>query len=500
MLSLYYYNRKHPVPQEKNPLAAPGFPAYNARDRGKERVACMKFSSHGAGQIDFSKEEPRRSVARAVVPLLVADILALLYSIVDRIYIGRMPGQGADVLGGIGLCFPFVIMVTAFTNLYGQGGAPLTAMARGRRDLKEAREVMNTAFMLLSATSLLLLAAFEVFARPILLALGGEAAPALLPHALSYLRLYLLGTPATMLASGLAPYINAQGYARAGMLVIAIGAAANIVLDPLFIFAFGMGVRGAALATVLSQILSALFVVSFLLGKDTELRLSPMRPSRIRPRVVKDILGLGVVNFIMQFTNSLVAVVCNRMLATYGGAVYISVYTVISSVRQILDVPVQAVGSGGSPVLSFHYGARRPDRMRETVRLISLWGIAYTAAVWALILIAPGMFIRIFSSDPVLIEAGAPALRIYFGAFVFQALQYSGQTVFRSIRRVRKAIFFSLLRKVILVVPLTILLPPLFGASGVFLAEPVSNFLGGGACFLTMMLTEYRKWGKIEYA
>ncbi|MCR4708566.1 MAG: MATE family efflux transporter [Clostridiales bacterium] len=459
----------------------------------------MRFSSGGAGQIDFSKEEPRKSVARAVVPLLVADILALLYSVVDRIYIGRMPGQGADALGGIGLCFPFVMMVTAFTNLFGQGGAPLTAMARGRSEPQKAREVMNTAFMLLSATSLVLLTVFELFAEPILFALGGEAAPQLLPHALSYLRLYLIGTPAAMLASGLAPYINAQGYARAGMLVIAIGAVANILLDPLFIFVFDMGVRGAALATVLSQILSVLFVVSFLRRKNTELRLSPIPPPRIRPQVVMDILGLGVVNFIMQFTNSLVAVACNRMLATYGGAVYISVYTVISSVRQILDVPVQAIGSGGSPVLSFHYGARRPDRMRETVRLISLWGIAYTAAVWLLILVAPGMFIRIFNSDPDLIRTGAPALRIYFAAFVFQALQYSGQTVFRSIRRVRKAIFFSLLRKVILVVPLTILLPPFLGASGVFLAEPISNFLGGGACFLTMMLTEYRKWGNLTY-
>ena len=460
----------------------------------------MKSSSHGAGQIDFSKEEPRRSVARAVVPLLVADILALLYSIVDRIYIGRMPGQGADALGGIGLCFPFVIMVTAFTNLYGQGGAPLLAIARGRNEPEQAREVMNTAFMLLLGTSLVLLAVFEIFAEPILLALGGAAAPALLPYALSYLRLYLLGTPAAMLASGLAPYINAQGYARAGMLVIAIGAAANILMDPLFIFALGMGVRGAAVATVLSQFLSALFVVFFLRREDTELRLSPIRPSKIRPKVALDILGLGVVNFIMQFTNSLVAVVCNRMLAIYGGAVYISVYTVISSVRQILDVPVQAIGSGGSPVLSFHYGARRPDRMRETVRLFSLWGIAYTAAVWVLILLAPGLFIRIFSSDPAMLKAGAPALRMYFAAFVFQALQYSGQTVFRSIRRVRKAIFFSLLRKVILVVPLTLLLPPLFGASGVFLAEPVSNFLGGGACFLTMILTEYQKWGRIGHA
>ena len=452
---------------------------------------------HGARQIDFSRETPRRSVARAVIPLLAADILALLYSIVDRIYIGRVPGVGADALGGIGLCFPFVIMVSAFTNLYGQGGAPLCAMARGRGDLEGARRIMNTAALLLMGTSAVLFAVFEVFAEPLLRALGGEASPSLLPHAAAYLRLYLLGTPAAMLSSGLSPYINAQGYARAGMLTIAIGAAANILLDPVFIFGFGMGVRGAALATVLSQTLSAAFVAAFLRRKDTELRLGFLPPRRVRARDVTDILGLGVVNFIMQFTNSLVAVVCNRMLAVWGGALYVSVYTVISSVRQILDVPVQAIGSGGSPVLSFHYGARRPDRMRETVRIISLWGIAYTAAVWALIMAAPGLFIRIFASDPALVGTGGSALRLYFAVFVFQALQSCGQTVFRSIRRVRRAIFFSLFRKVILVVPLTLLLPRLgFGTAGVFLAEPVSNFIGGGACFLTMMLTEYRRWGK----
>ena len=448
-------------------------------------------------QIDFSKGSTASSVARAVVPLLIADILALLYSIVDRIYIGRLPGEGGSALGGIGMCFPFIMMVTAFTNLYGQGGAPLCAMARGKGDRPGAEEVMNTAAVLLTGTSLALLVLFELFAGPLLLALGGSAAPELMPHALRYLRLYLIGTPAAMLSSGLIPYIQAQGYAGAGMLAIALGAASNILLDPVFIFALRMGVRGAALATVLSQTLSAAFVLLFLAGGRTELRLKALPPSGLRRKTVTGILSLGVVNFIMQFTNSLVAVVCNRMLASWGSAVYVSVYTVISSVRQILDIPVQAVGSGASPVLSYHFGARRPGRMRETVKIMVGWSLAYTAAVWLLILCVPGLFIRIFSSDGQLLAAGAPALRLYFAMFVFQALQFSGQNVFRSLGRTRQAIFFSLFRKVIMVVPLTLLLPRAgFGVSGVFLAEPVSNLIGGGLCFITMMLTEYRTWRK----
>lgn len=446
-------------------------------------------------QIDFSGEDTKGNIARAVVPLLVADILALLYSIVDRIYIGRLPGEGAAGLGGIGLCFPFVMMVTAFTNLYGQGGSPLCAMARGRGQRGKAAEVMNTAFMLLILTGIALLLLFEALAAPLLLLLGGETAPELMPHAVSYLRVYLLGTPSAMLASGLGPYINAQGFAGAGMLAIAIGAGVNILLDPVFIFGLGMGVQGAALATVLSQTLSAVFVLAFLCSPRAELRLRLIAPGRLRGSVVTDILGLGIVNFIMQFTNSLVAVVCNRMLGIWGSSLYVSVYTVISSVRQILDVPVQAITSGGSPVLSYHYGAGRPERMRETVRILVRWSVLYTAAVWLLILTAPGLLIRIFSADSELLRAGSPALRLYFSMFIFQALQYNGQNVFRSLGRKRYAIFFSLLRKVIMVVPLTLLLPGLgFGVNGVFLAEPVSNLIGGGACFITMLLLEYRRW------
>ena len=447
-------------------------------------------------QIDFSSTRTAHNVAASALPMLVAQLLNLLYSIVDRIYIGRIPGEGTLGLGGIGLCFPIIMIITAFTNLFGVGGAPLCAIARGRRDREKAETIMNTAFTLILCTSVILMAFFELFSAPALRLLG--ASEQMLPHATLYLTVYLIGTPATMIAAGMTPFINAQGYASAGMLAIFIGALSNLILDPVLIFLFHMGIRGAALATVLSQFLSAGFVIRFLMRPACELHLRFIPPARLILKNVTDIITIGITSFIMQFTNSLVALVCNAMLARHGGDLYISIYTIIASVRSLLDVPVQSISDGASPVLSYNYGARRPEEMRKTVRLFTLWNVVYTAIVWVLILLFPGFFIRIFTSDPVLLEPAANVLKLYFFAFIFQAFQYCGQTVFKSLGRTRQAVFFSLLRKVIIVVPLTLLFPVLgFGANGVFLAEPVSNVLGGTACFVTMYLTEYRRWDRL---
>ncbi|MBQ8094569.1 MAG: MATE family efflux transporter [Clostridia bacterium] len=449
-------------------------------------------------QIDFSSDRTAHNVAASALPMLVAQLLSLLYSIVDRIYIGRIPGEGTAGLGGIGLCFPVIMIVTAFTNLFGMGGAPLCAIARGRKDQTQAETLMNTSFTLLIGTSIVLMAFFEGFAAPALRLFG--ASEQLLPHASVYLRLYLLGTPATMIASGMTPFINAQGYASSGMLAIFIGAVSNLILDPILIFVLGMGLRGAALATVIAQCLSAVFVILFLLRPACELHLKPLPPSRFVPENVIRILSVGLTSFIMQFTNSLVTIVCNATLSRYGGDLYISIYTIIASVRSLLDVPVNSISDGASPVLSYNYGARRPEQMRKTVQLFTIWNVGYTGVVWVFILLFPAFFIQIFTSDHALIESAAPVLKLYYFAFIFQALQYSGQTVFKALGRTRQAVFFSLLRKVLIVVPLTLLLPGIFGfgARGVFLAEPISNFLGGVACFTTMYITEYRQWDKLS--
>ena len=445
-------------------------------------------------QIDFANGKIGSNVLASALPLLVAQVLNLLYSIVDRLYIGRIPGDGTAALGGVGLCFPMIILVTAFTNLFGLGGAPLCSIRRGRGETEEAREVMNTAGTCLLITAVLLTVAGELFAVPLLRAMGASGSS--LRFALPYMRIYLTGTLFSMIATGLNPYINSQGFANVGMVTVVIGAVTNIVLDPVLIFGLGMGVEGAAVATVLSQALSALFVLRFLTGPRAELRLQFHRPSEwgSHLRTAADIASLGTSAFIMQFTNSLVSMVCNSMLTGYEGGIYVSVMTIISSVRQLLDVPVLAIAEGTSPVISFNYGAGRKPLIRKAVLLMTTINIAYTFVVWVAIELRADLFIRIFSSDASLLTQAVPALRLYFRAFLFQAFQMCGQTAFKALNKKKQAIFFSLFRKVIIVVPLTILLPTVFGMgpAGVFMAEPISNFVGGCACYITMVCIVWR--------
>ena len=432
--------------------------------------------------------------------MLVAQILNLMYNIVDRIYIGRIPGEGLLALGGVGLCFPFITLITAFTNLYGAGGAPLCSIERGRGHQEEAQQIMNTSFWLLVITGVLLTVLGSTFCRPVLTLFG--ASDTSLPYAMSYMRIYLLGTIFSMVALGMNPFINSQGFANVGMTTIFLGAVTNIVLDPLFIFVFRLGVQGAAWATVCSQILSAVFVMSFLTGSRAELRLLLRKRPALQRKHVWDIIGLGSASFVMQCTNSLVQIACNRMLGAFGGDIYISTMTIINSVRQILDTPVLAIADGASPILSYNYGAGRYDNVKKSIRFVTLSALAYTTVVWVLVLLLPELFIGIFNNDDSLLTVAVPALHIYFFAFIFQALQYSGQTVFKSLNKKKQAIFFSLLRKVVIVVPLTFLLPYVgkLGANGVFIAEPISNFLGGSACFLAMLLMVFPELsGKKKY-
>ena len=442
-----------------------------------------------AKQVDFSKGSVTQNIIRVAAPMLVAQILNLMYNIVDRIYIGRIPGEGLLALGGVGLCFPFISLITAFTNLYGAGGAPLCSIERGRGNNEGAEEIMNTSFYLLVITGGILTILGSIFCSPILTLFG--ATDTSLPYALSYMRIYLMGTIFSMVALGMNPFINSQGFANVGMTTIFLGAAANIILDPIFIFLLGLGVQGAAWATICSQILSAVFVMHFLTSGKAELRIRLKKRLPLRKTHILDIIGLGSASFVMQCTNSLVQIACNRMLGAFGGDIYISTMTIINSVRQILDTPVLAITDGASPILSFNYGAKRYENVKKAIRVVTLSALVYTAVVWVLILLLPEMFIGIFNNDDSLLTVAVPAMRIYFFAFIFQALQYSGQTVFKSLNKKKQAIFFSLLRKVVIVVPLTFVLPYLgnLGARGVFIAEPISNFLGGSACFLAMVCT-----------
>ena len=436
-------------------------------------------------QIDFSQGSIRRRILAVATPMLIAQLLNLLYNIVDRIYIGKIPGEGTLALASVGLCFPFVTLITAFANLFGLGGAPLCAMARGKGNKEGAQSIMvNAGFMLLLSGAVLTVLGIA-FHRPLLYLFG--ASEVTYPYAASYIVIYLIGTLCVMLSLGLNPYINCQGFARTGMLTVALGAAANIVLDPIFIFALHLGVRGAAIATVLSQFLSAVWVVRFLTGRKAELKLN-FRGFRPDWHCVQRITVLGIASFVMSFTDTLVQVACNATLRNFGGDLYISVMTVLNSVRQIAQTPVLAIADGASTAISYNYGAGLYRRTREAIRFMTQIAIGYTMLVWILVSLFPALFIRIFNQDADLVAAAVPALHIYFFGFVMMAFQYSGQSTFRALNKAKYAVFFSLLRKAFIVVPLTLLLPYCWnlGVNGVFAAEPVSNCIGGLACYFTM--------------
>lgn len=440
---------------------------------------------------DFSQGKIWRRIVAQAVPLTLAQLVQLLYNIVDRIYIGHMPGAGSAALTGVGLTFPIVTLIAAFTALFSMGGTPLFSIARGAGEEEKARRIMGNVFSLLCGTSLLLMALCLVFRRPIMFLFGASETSYI--YANAYLKIYLLGTPFAMLSTGMNNFINAQGFPRIGMLTTVIGALLNLVLDPLFIFVLDMGVSGAALATIISQAVSCTWVLCFLCGKKVLLPLEA-RYMPVQRDIAKKIVSLGAAGFFMQGTNCLVQIVCNATLSSFGGDLYVGVMTVLNSVRSVLELPVYGLTSGAQPVMGFNYGARLYGRVKEAIRFTALCGTAYNVIAWVLVLLFPEALIRVFSSDAQLLAAGPQALHIYFFGFFFMSFQFAGQTVFQALGFARYAVFFSLLRKAVIVVPLTLLLPRMgFGVMGVFLAEPISNFLGGLACFTTMYFTVYRK-------
>ena len=445
---------------------------------------------------DFSKGAVWRRIVAQAIPLTVAQLVQLLYNVVDRIYIGHLNGTDGLALTGIGLSFPIILLINAFTNLYGTGGTPLFSMARGAKDPERAERILGNVFALLLCTSLVLMATAFTFRRPLLYLFG--ASDESYGYANAYLSIYLFGTPFAMMTTGLNGFINAQGYPKFGMVTTLLGALLNLILDPIFIFQFNMGVSGAALATIISQAASAVWVLRFLTGRKAPLRIK-RTTVRISWPLTREIVTLGTTGFIMQGTNALVQIACNSTLSAFGGDLYIGLMSVITSVREVLSLPVSGLTSGAQPVMSFNYGAKEYDRVKQAIRFTSIAGTVYTVIMWIVVLLIPQLLISLFTNDQAMITAGPEMLRIYFFGFSFMVFQFSGQTSFQALGCAKQAIFFSLLRKAVIVVPLTLLLPRLgFGVRGVFLAEPISNIIGGLACFLTMWHTVYRKLGKEE--
>ena len=443
---------------------------------------------------DFSQGAVWKNIVAQSVPLLFAQLVQLLYNVVDRIYIGHLPDIGSIALTGIGLAFPLTSLVAAFTNLFGQGGTPLFSIARGAKNEKKAEHILGQSFMLLTVSSVLICALCLIFRKPVLYLFGASDTSYF--YADSYLKIYLLGTTFSMLSTGLNGFINAQGFPRTGMLTIFIGAAMNLILDPIFIFVFGLGIEGAALATVISQAVSAAWAVSFFFGKKT---LYHIRKSNLIPdgATIGRITSLGLSGFIVQGTNCMVQVACTSTLREFGGDLYVGIMTVLNSVRDIFTLPIQSLTGGSQPVISYNYGAKKFTRVRRGIFFMACVGIIYTVAAWLLVLAFPHVIVSVFTSDKEMIEAASHALGIYFFGFCFMALQFTGQSSFTALGCTKRAIFFSLLRKAIIVVPLTLILPRIgMGADGVFTAEPISNVLGGLACFVTMYFSLYRRLPK----
>ena len=454
------------------------------------------------GKNDFSKGAVWKNIMSLSVPLMVAQLVQLCYNIVDRIYIGHLPGTSSLALTGLGLTFPIITVITAFTNLFGSGGAPLCSIARGEGNEERAKKIMGNSFFMLVLTGAILTVVCEVFKKPVLYLFG--ASDDTYPYAAAYLTIYLIGTIFVMIGVGMNNFISAQGFGKTSMLTVLVGAAINIVLDPVFIFLFNMGVQGAALATVISQFISAAWVLKFLTGKKAlfTLNLRAMKPDW---RLIGRITGLGLSGFTMSVTNGLTQIACNRMLGIFGGDSYIAIMTVLNSVREIFMLPLNGVTSGAQPVLGFNYGAKEYGRVRQGVRFTTAVTIIYTVVAWIIVMLIPGVFIRMFSSDTTLLDNGIRSLQIFFFGFFMMAFQVSGQVVFVGLGKSRQAVFFSLLRKAIIVVPLTLFLPYVggLGVMGVFMAEPISNVIGGTACFVTMLrvvLPELKKREKNSMA
>lgn len=440
---------------------------------------------------DFSKGSIPKTITRLAIPMIAAMLVNALYSVVDRIYIGHLDGVGKMALTGVGLCYPITLAVSAFSFLIGNGGGPLLSILLGKKDQRGAEKVLGNSLTLLVLLGIAVPAFCLWLRKPILYLFG--ASDVTYPYANAYITIYLMGSMAVMLTLGLNPFLNAQGYAKMGMMTVCIGAVCNIILDPVFIFALHMGIRGAAIATILSQTVSAVWVLAFLLGKRNAIRIR-IGNLALERKVVRRILGLGFATFIMNITEAAITAVFNASLKHFGGDLYVTVMTVATSVLQIIFMPLNGFAQGAQPVTGYNYGAKEYKRVKECFWfLVKVCG-GYAALVWILVLLFPEPLIRMFNTDPALIRAAVPMFRIYFCMYVIMFLQMSAQNTFVAMGEAKKATFFAIFRKLILLIPLILILPRLgFGLPGVFAAEPVADTISAVTCFTVFLLTSYRK-------
>ena len=423
---------------------------------------------------DMGTGSIKKLMVQMAVPALVGQVINLLYNIVDRIYIGHIPEVGGTALTGVGLFTPILMLITAFAMLAGAGGAPRAAIAMGKGDKESAEKIMGNCFTVLMILAVILTGVFY-FAAPTLLRWFG-ASDATLPYAVTYSRIYILGIVFVLTVMGMNTFITTQGFAKISMLTTIIGAVINIVLDPIFIFLFDMGVAGAALATILSQAVSAIWILRFLSGKQTILKLRPANMKLI-PKVILPCLGLGISSFVMVSTESILSISFTSSLSRYGGDVAVGAMTVLTSINQLITMPLSGVCQGGQPLISYNYGAKKLDRVKEAFFCQFGVCVTYTTVFWLMLMLFPNVFAGIFTSDLALVDYTAWALRIFLACGFSVGFQLSCQQAFMALGQAKISLVMALLRKVILLIPLIFILPLFFEnkAMAVFLAEPVSD-------------------------
>jgi len=436
-------------------------------------------------------ESVGRLLFRLAIPAVTAQIVNVLYNMVDRVYVGRIPEVGTQALTGLGVCMPLILIISAFAALVGSGGAPRASIMMGKGEHEEAEKVLGNCTTALIIVSIILTALFFVFAEPMLLMFG--ASENTIQYAVGYIHIYTLGTVFVQLALGLNAFISAQGFAKTSMMSILIGAVCNIILDPIFIFGLKMGVQGAALATIISQGISAVWILRFLTGTKSliKIRRKNLRPSM---KVILPCFALGLSPFIMQSTESVLFICFNSSLLKYGGDLAVGAMTILSTVMQFSMLPLAGLTQGAQPIIGYNFGARCADRVKKAFKLELITALIYTTALWLLVMLFPQMFARIFTTDTELISYAAWALRIYMGVSLLMGIQIVCQMTFIAVGNAKTSLFLAVLRKIILLIPLIYILPRFVSnhVMGVFLAEPVADIIAVTTT-LILFINQFKK-------
>lgn len=447
-------------------------------EQDQRNVQSAQNGGTGESSKEFLRTEPLgRLLLKLALPTVAAQLINMLYNIVDRIYIGHIPEIGATALTGVGVCMPLIMIVSAFAALVGYGGAPRASIFMGKKEKESAEKTLGNCFVLQIIISVILTAVLLIWNRDFLMAFG--ASENTIEYGVSYMNIYALGTIFVELTLGMNAFITAQGFAKTGMLSVLIGAVANIILDPIFIFGFNMDVRGAALATIISQALSCIWVVSFLCGKKTFLKIKRGNLG-LTPKIILPCLALGAATFIMQASESVISVCFNSSLQNYGGDIAVGAMTILTSVMQFAMLPLQGLGQGAQPIISYCYGAGDSGRVRAAFKLLLKASLCYSVLLWLLVMVFPGGFAAMFTSDGQLMEYTKTALRIYMGSMFLFGIQMACQMTFNALGKAAESIIVAVMRKFILLIPLIYIMPRIIRSNqtmAVYMAEPIADLL-----------------------